>query len=57
MNQRIALGKIFDNFDVDKNDMLDLGEFVDMFIKNYISNIYCDHQEIDLNMFVGLGKS
>jgi hypothetical protein len=57
MNQRIALAKIFENFDVDGNDMLDLNEFVDMFVKNYISNIYCDHQEIDLNMFVGLGKN
>lgn len=57
MNQRIALAKIFENFDVDGNDMLDLNEFVDMFVKNYVSNIYCDHQEIDLNMFVGLGKN
>lgn len=53
MNQRIALGEIFQNFDIDHNDHLELDEFLEMFIQNYISNIYDKHTNVDIGNLMG----
>jgi hypothetical protein len=53
INQRIALMEIFNNFDADQNNKLELTEFLDMFINNYISNIDSDqNNEVDLDILL-----
>jgi hypothetical protein len=53
INQRIALMEIFNNFDADGNNKLELEEFLDMFINNYISKIDSDrNNEVDLDILL-----
>lgn len=52
MNQRIALSEIFKKFDDDASNTLSLEEFIEMFIQNYISNVYGTHENVDINYFL-----
>lgn len=53
INQRLALINIFQNFDTNDSGGLELSEFVDMFIQNYISNVYGNHSQIDQSILLG----